>query len=206
MDKLEKIVNYIILKAHNTCNLGLYHGKMGIVFALYLYARKHNDEAIKDFAWELLQDIYDNIHAMMPLGMENGYVGIGYAVTELYKLQMIECDLNDILSDLDRKIMEYDPRRITDFSFRNGAGGILAYINQRKSMPESLISLDELYLHELMCTINENKELEYKNDFFSDLKCPQWNTNEYIEKSLSADEGCSYFLISDYYGKVLHHK
>lgn len=59
-----KIVDYLLLKSPYIQDIGLFHGKMGIVFSLYAYAKKYNDRLLEDFAWDLLQQIYNKVHTM----------------------------------------------------------------------------------------------------------------------------------------------
>ena len=65
--------------------LGLFHGKMGVVVALYLYADAYGDEVMREYAWELFQQVYDGVHTDMPVGLERGLAGIGYGTTLLCK-------------------------------------------------------------------------------------------------------------------------
>ena len=40
----------------------------------------------------------------------------------------VECDSNDILTELDNKIMERDLRRVKDYSFDTGIEGLAWYV------------------------------------------------------------------------------
>lgn len=118
--EMDKIADYLLLRSSYMQELGLFHGKMGVVVALYLYADAYGDEVMREYAWELFQQVYDGVHTDMPVGLERGLAGIGYGTTLLCKRGLVECSLNDILEDIDRKIMERDPRRLTDMSVRTG--------------------------------------------------------------------------------------
>lgn len=126
---LSNIVDYLIFKSNTLSEIGLFHGKMGLVVTLYLYAKKYNDDIVNEYAWELLQQVYDGIHTNVPIDLENGLAGIGYGTTLLCQYGIFDCNLNDILLDIDTKIMERDPRRFTDFSMRTGVKGLMLYIN-----------------------------------------------------------------------------
>ena len=103
---MDKIADYLLLRSSYMQELGLFHGKMGVVVALYLYADAYGDEVMREYAWELFQQVYDGVHTDMPVGLERGLAGIGYGTTLLCKRGLVECSLNDILEDIDRKIME----------------------------------------------------------------------------------------------------
>lgn len=150
MDKNLQIANYLMLKSISIRNISLYHGKTGILLALYLFSHQEEKENIKEYAWDLLQDIHKDINETLPLGLEYGLAGIGLGMTLLKSHGIIDCDLNDLLYDIDQQIMMYDPRRFTDFSFRNGALGIKHYIEQRLVVEQELLSFGTFYLTSVM--------------------------------------------------------
>lgn len=199
MNEIEKIVCHLMLKCADLRDISLYHGRTGIVFALYAYAQKKEDENLKEYAWDLLQTVYKGIYDNQPYGLEWGLAGIGYGVTLLKKYGIFDCDLNNVLYEIDQKIMAYDPRRISNFSFRNGALGIHSYLCLRQSVENSLRSFDTTYLHELQMQIQNNHRFDHEilhRDVLHDLQLPQWDISEYADKALGLDAGMAYFLLS----------
>lgn len=195
MDNLLKIANYLIMNAVNTFDVSLYHGKMGMVCALYTYAVRTNNENIKDYSWDLLQDVYDTAYDTLPLGVERGLVGLGFGIAMINSLMQKNGDLNNILGDLDNKIMSHDPRRITDMSFRNGALGVWSYIAMRRKCGK-LTSIDELYQKELAeCIFRNVGESLQPIHVIDDLRRPLWDISEYSGKSMDIDGGMSYYLL-----------
>ena len=81
---------------------------------------------------------------IMLLVMEYGLAGISYGTTLLSKLGLVECDLNSVLADVDAKIMERDPRRMSDYSVRTGAGGVLLYLALRHETYGTALTFDNL--------------------------------------------------------------
>jgi hypothetical protein len=154
-----KIADYLLLNSPYVQDVGLFHGKMGIVVALYSYAFEFEDQLLEEFSWDLLQQVYDGLHSELPLGIEFGLSGIAYGVTLLCKKGWIECDLNDILADIDSKIMEYDPKRITDYSLRIGLRGLLLYISARKAMGIPLRTFDYQYLSDFQVALSRSSFL-----------------------------------------------
>lgn len=55
MNTNQQIVNHLMLKSIEMSDISLYHGKMGIVLALYIYALQSAQEHIKDYAWDMLK-------------------------------------------------------------------------------------------------------------------------------------------------------
>ena len=148
---LERIANHLIINSSFLDDLGLFHGKMGIVIFFYHYSRYTNNPIYEEFAGELLDEVYEDIHRGMSFDFEDGLCGIGWGIEYLLQNGYIEGDSDEILEDIDRKIMEYDPRRITDTTFRSGFAGLSCYIRTRLNSlcrnPNTL-PFDALYLSE----------------------------------------------------------
>ena len=199
--KIKKIADYLLLRSSYIQEFGLFHGKMGVVVALYMYSSKYNDKLMEEYAWDLFQQVYDKVHIDMPVGLETGLAGIGYGTTLLYKYGLVSCDLNEILMDVDSKIMERDPRRMSDLSARTGLGGILQYIALRQIISEPLLTFDRQYLTELDNAVADNASLNTMcqlHEITDLLAKPQFNIDGYIEKPLGIDDGCAYYILNDY--------
>jgi hypothetical protein len=146
---LPRIVRHLMLNASFSSDTGLYHGKMGIALFFAHYGRYAGNTLYNDFAGELLDEIYEDIHTGTPVDFENGLCGIGWGIEYLLQNGFMEGDSDDVLSEIDRKIMERDIRRITDLSFRTGLGGISCYIRKRINSPcrnQDARPFDEMYL------------------------------------------------------------
>ena len=178
--EMDKIADYLLLRSSYMQELGLFHGKMGVVVALYLYADAYGDEVMREYAWELFQQVYDGVHTDMPVGLERGLAGIGYGTTLLCKRGLVECSLNDILEDIDRKIMERDPRRLTDMSVRSGVRGLMLYLDLRQSV-EAVATFDSRYMMELQDTVARNNLPCRALDVMDVLNEPTFPETEYIE-------------------------
>jgi hypothetical protein len=138
-------------------DMGLYHGKMGVILFFARYGRYTGNSLYDDFAGELLDDIYEDIHAEVPIDFENGLCGIGWGIEYLLQNGFMEGDSDDALSEIDQKIMERDIRRMTDQSFRTGLAGISCYIQMRLGSPcrnRETSPFDELYLSEWKSVAN----------------------------------------------------
>lgn len=194
---MRKIVEYLLLYSPYMRDIGLLHGKMGVVITLYMYAEKFHDELISEYAWELFQQIYDGIHSFLPIGLEYGLSGIGYGTTLMYKHGLVDCDLNSVLAEVDTKIMEYDPRRIKDLSIRSGIGGLMRYISLRQSIGEPLETFDVQYLTELYTIATGIGVCCNETSIMSILNTPPFPIGEYTEKPLGIDGGSAYYILKD---------
>ncbi len=122
---LQRITNHLIINSSFLNNLGLFHDKMGIVIFFYHYARYINNPIYDEFAGELLDEIFEEIHDKLPIDFENGYLGIGWGIEYLAEQKFISGDTNDILRDIDKKVMERDVRRISDVFLNTGLEGVI---------------------------------------------------------------------------------
>lgn len=161
-DLLPRIVNHLLLNGSLLDNLGVCHGKMGIVLFLYHYAQLVNNGVIMEFADELLNEVIDEMHDDLPFDFANGYSGIGWTIEYLLDNHFIEGDSNEILMDIDKKIMEWDVRRITRNDLLYGLEGILHYIVFRLYRCDTGVIFDNEYLESVYFIaskiIQQNKE------------------------------------------------
>lgn len=81
MDELKQIANYILLHGRYQRNIGLFHGKAGIMLTMFLFSQKTGISVYHDFAEDLFDDVQNQLYDNMPIGMENGLAGIAYAMS-----------------------------------------------------------------------------------------------------------------------------
>ena len=146
---LSKIVNHLVLVSNSVHDIGLYYGKMGIVLFLYNYSRYVHNDLYERIAGELLDNVLEEVHNYLPYDLANGYCGIGWAIEYLSEQKFIEGNINEILRNLDEKIMERDVRRISDETLSSGLEGVFLYVLTR-SMGNLLgTPFDKIYLEDL---------------------------------------------------------
>ena len=134
---LTRIANHLIINASYTKDLGLYHGKMGIVIFFAHYSRYTGETLYDDFAGKLMGEIVEEIHSDIPLSFERGLCGIGWGVEYLFRNGFMEGDSDDILSEIDKVIMEKNLERMSDMSVSTGLEGIAYYIAKRLESSEN---------------------------------------------------------------------
>ena len=125
---LERIARHLIMHASYASDLGLYHGKTGIVLFFAHYARYTGNRLHDEFTGELLDKVYEEIHTNLPVNFESGLCGIGWGIAYLLQNGFMDGDSDEILSEIDDRVMERDLRRITDRSVRTGLEGISLYM------------------------------------------------------------------------------
>lgn len=87
-------------------DLGLIGGKMGLCINLYEIARFTNDDTMEKMADCLMDEIYSAINnATTSWYFKDGLAGIGWGIEHLVQNNFVEGNTNDILSDIDNKII-----------------------------------------------------------------------------------------------------
>lgn len=192
---LKRVANHLIVNASSLDNLGLYNGKMGIVLFFVHYARYIDKSIYDDYANELLGEIYEELNDDMLINFRNGLCGIGWGILYLLENNFMDGDSNEILEDIDKKIMERDLLRITDFSIETGLRGISCYIKKRLSLlsPEQIQEcFDKSYLLSWAKSIKQLKDTEELNllSFISNVDTV-YLKSEFHEKKLGLNNGYS---------------
>lgn len=148
--QISSIANHLMLHTSFMTNIGLFYGKMGSVLFFIHYAKYTHNNIYDDFAGEILDEIYEDIHTEMPVYFSNGLCGIAWSIEYLLQQGYMEGESDEVLSDLDAKIMRWDPLRISDFTLETGLEGIAWYVLSRLTSPRSgSIPFDDRYLRDL---------------------------------------------------------
>lgn len=152
-EMLKEIAIHLTLQVNQLKDNGLMSGKMGVLLYLYYYSRYAKNETFEWFADSILNNILDNLSINTPLEFYNGLTGIGWAIEYLYQNHFIYGDTNEILADIDQKVLEYDFTQIKDLNLEKGLGGIVHYViarlytiqKEKKSNPFDYNFLSRLY-------------------------------------------------------------
>lgn len=186
ISNLKKITSYLLLNSSFLDDISLFHGKMGIVLFFSHYCRFSDEPIYEDFASKLIEEIYESIHKDLPINYEYGLCGIGWGIEYLVQNGFMDGNTDEILYEIDQKVIERDIRRIKDISFRKGIGGIAYYLIARmnaKRVDNKYSPFDYLYLSEFNKILDEKIFLDKENpksliyDFKSCLSGLQANLN-----------------------------
>ena len=150
-------------------DIGLYHGKMGLILFFAHYYEHTGIQVYKDTADELMDEVIAEIHTELPFGFAFGLSGIGWGVEYLIQNGFESDDSLDICEEIDKKIMEKDPRRMTDYSLDSGLEGILHYVLAHIKgvlSQHNITPFDDSYLAELYQAVTTVKEsVKLSEDF-----------------------------------------
>lgn len=158
---LDRIAKFLMLHGSFLNNLGLFHGKMGIILFFFHYARYIKEKIYYNFAGELIDEIYNEIHDSYPLNFKDGLCGIAWGIEYLILNNFVEAKSNAVLGELDKMIMEWDVRKIHDISLETGLSGIAHYVIARcsnKSKEDAIISKE--YIFDLLNSISRINKME----------------------------------------------
>jgi glycosyltransferase involved in cell wall biosynthesis len=151
-DLLVEIADHILQKHNTVSELGILRGKMGVILFLFHYAQYSNNDVYRNYANQLMEEIYQEITLELPINFSTGFCGIGWGIGYLIQHGFLVGDADDVLEDVDKQIMERDPLRISDLSVETGLAGILLYVLSRMSYAqknERKLPFDSAYLSAL---------------------------------------------------------
>ena len=113
-------------------NSGISVGKMGYIIWLSIYSRIYTNTKVKEKIKELWCDIQHAFEQrLLPMNFKNGLLGIGWGLIFLKELGLIEDNLEEFLSEIDKKIGYINIEEMDDYSIDFGLGGIVLYVNAR---------------------------------------------------------------------------
>lgn len=164
---LYQTVRYLILDYPRVSTIGLVQGQMGIVLVLFHYAEYSGQSVYSDLASDLLDRIYEQFHSRLSVDL-NGMCGLGWGIEYLVQHGFVEGDTEEILTEIDEKMMERDPIRLKDYGQETGLGGIIHYVTARLKSSfrqQKRTPFDQNYLDSLACAAE--RLLKDENSCFS---------------------------------------
>lgn len=156
-DLLKRITRYLMLRASFLQNIGLLNGKLGIAIFFYKYSRYIQNDLYSDFAGELIDEIYAEIHTGYPTDFENGLSGIAWGMEYIIRNRFVEANPDEVLRDLDIQILERDVRKVTDNSLETGLNGLAHYVLCRCVDRYYNQYFGKSYINNLIISMKKNK-------------------------------------------------
>ncbi len=147
--QLLQIADKFLLEGLFCQHPGLWNGKTGMSVFFFLLSRITGNNRYEEFASELLDDVCSNLSSRTPVCFADGLCGIGWSIEFLSSEGFIKGNIDEILSEVDKQIMERDVRRMTDYSLETGLEGIVAYIQSRLEKNSTASTFDKDYLEEV---------------------------------------------------------
>lgn len=154
----QQIIHQLLLRSGVDPNIGLYDGKMGLILFFKHYFVQTNHPVYEDTADELLDELMEEVHRRLPIDFASGLSGIGWGIEYLIQHGWVDGDSLEVCEEIDQKIMEQDPRRMTDYSLETGLEGILHYVLahiQGVMLQHAILPFDEIYLNDLYQAVSK---------------------------------------------------
>lgn len=148
---LNKLAPYLLLRCQSIEEIGLLHGRMGIIIFIYHYSKYVGCKVYEALAGELLETLCSSLNLNMSYFLQSGLAGIGWGIEYLHQNGFVEGDIDDVLEVIDDKIKEVDISKVKDLTINSGLGGIVHYVIARlynKDISEQKI-FEQEYLHVL---------------------------------------------------------
>lgn len=179
---IREIANHLILNTTVQKDISLFYGKMGIVLFFAHLSVYLKEPVYIDFAGELLDEIYEEISIDMPINLGTGLCGIGWGINYLLQNKFVEGDADEILVEIDKKIMERDPLRIYDRTLKSGLSGIAYYVYRRLSCLDNrkkFLYFDRDYIRNINLVAKDVEKLDDKYLLFYLIKSAKLKNNFY---------------------------
>jgi len=148
MKSIDKIVETLIINGTLIEQPGLFYGKTGIAVFFFHYARQTNNTLFQNYAFDLIEEIQQQITVTFPARYDVGIAGIGTCFEYFLQNNFLEAD-DDIFEDFDARMYRaafYEP--YPDLSLEGGITGWGRYFIYRlKGSGEKNIKLHEALTH-----------------------------------------------------------
>lgn len=148
----ERISHLIMMNSFFIVDPGLYHGQMGIAVAMSKLYKHTENKVFLDFSYDLLDLVFTKVSNQLPFSLSSGLAGIGWGIEYFIQNNFVVGNSIEICEEIDHKIMETDPRRITDLSLDSGFEGLLHYI-----------------LFHIQGAVKQNTQLPFDNKYLTDI-------------------------------------
>lgn len=187
-NKLQRVINVLLLHSSFIENLGLFNGKMGISIAFFHLSRQTNNSLYENYAGELIDEIYEEINTTSPWNFEDGLAGIGWGIEYLVQNHFIEADTDEALFEIDNRLTPYVYSFPSKFGINDGLLGVgfyfLSRVKQKVKESPQLITNKQLLIHII-------DELDKRtNDISLLIKEPTGNNQDDVsveDKTLETD-------------------
>ena len=170
--KEQRALHKLIVDSIGMSDIGLFDGKMGIIISLITYSRRNKLKCIESMADFLMEQLLESMTDISPISFSNGLTGIGWGIEYLIQNGYMPGCGADICTEIDKKLMSYDIRRLGDFSLEDGIYGwlhyIVAHIQGANRCGKQVF--DRMYIIDLISKINEYSENNATSEEFSNLQ------------------------------------
>ena len=149
----QKAIHHLMLQSPFSKDTGLLHGKMGIALFFYHYAIHAGNTVYADYADDLVDNIWENLHNRLPDTFQSGLTGVAWGIEYMIGNNFVSGNGNEICKEIDARIMQLDPRRMSSEFIEKELEGFLHYVSIRTLgtvRQQSKPPFDEMYRNDLL--------------------------------------------------------
>ena len=171
-NKEQRAIHKLIVDSIGMSDIGLFDGKMGIIISLITYSRRNKLKCIESMADFLMEQLLESMTDISPISFSTGLTGMGWGIEYLIQNGYVPGCGADICTEIDKKLMSCDIRRVDDLSLEHGIYGwlhyIVAHIQGANRCGKQVF--DRMYIIDLISKINEYSENNATSEEFSNLQ------------------------------------
>ena len=86
----QQIIHQLLLRSGLQQDIGLFHGKIGIVIFFAHYHKLTNNPVFEDAADELMDELMKGLHKELSIDFGSGLSGIGWGIEYLIQNELVE--------------------------------------------------------------------------------------------------------------------
>lgn len=124
--QIETLADHYLLAGSFLPRMGVVDGKTGLALFFFHYYRHTGNPVYQEFAYQLIDEIYDRLDSRTPVNLGFGLLGFGWALTYLHRQGFVEGCLDEILEEIDKQATS--ETETADSSFLSGREGTLFYL------------------------------------------------------------------------------
>ncbi len=196
-ERKQALINTLLLKSNFINNLGLLHGKMGISICFFNLYRHTKKRIYKDFAEELIVEVYEEISDDITVDFANGLAGIGWGVEYLVQNKFVDANTDDVLKEIDKRVISnMNINSHQNLSLQNGILGIAAYLLKRNQNINILNGNRANHIQQGIINIIEKLDILLQKDVINKILLSNSSENTFPYNK----EACETFnIIWDYF-------
>lgn len=150
----KRTIHTLIMRAMNSRSIGLFDGKMGVAIAFYHLARHSDNVVYERYADVLLDSVMNSVTQDADLSLATGLSGIGWGIEYLLQSGFAQGDSSEICEQIDRRIMLYDPRRMSETSLDDLIHYILMHCKNR-------VMFDSQYISDVEAAVSQRRNIRF---------------------------------------------
>lgn len=157
---LDLIERLIIRSANSNLAIGLLNGQMGSLIVIAEYAREYNKPYLEIVSDALFTNVIMRCSKSNDFSFNSGMAGVCWGIEYLLQTGILSGDGNELCESIDSYIMNFDLKRIHDFSVSTGVLGLWLYVKARIQGNVRLglaLPFDQDYLTDWNCILQANE-------------------------------------------------